>query len=82
MPIVDQVVAGETPTHARLGIGLAQATQAADAAGAVVGEVNAGSAADDAGLTAGDVITKVNDSRITGNESSSPRSGRSALEIR
>ncbi len=69
MPIVDQVVAGETPTHARLGIGLAETAQDSNAAGAVVGEVNAGSAAESAGLTAGDVITKVNDSRITGNES-------------
>ena len=69
MPIVDQVVAGDTPTHARLGIGVTEAAQDSAAAGAVVGEVNAGSAAENAGLKTGDVITKVNDDRITGSES-------------
>ncbi len=68
MPIVDQIVAGETPTHARLGIGLANASSA-EAAGAPVAEVNPGSAAESAGLEPGDVITQLGDARITGAES-------------
>ena len=69
MPIVDQIVAGEIPTHARLGIGLAPATGSAEAAGAQVAEVNSGSAAEGAGLEPGDVITRINESRITDAES-------------
>jgi putative serine protease PepD len=69
MPIVEQIVAGETPTHARLGIGLAPAAGSADAAGAQVAEVNGGSAAEAAGLEPGDVITRINDTRITDAES-------------
>ena len=43
MPIVDQMIAGETPTHARLGIQVGDAGTAADAAsGAVVREVDDG----------------------------------------
>jgi putative serine protease PepD len=69
MPIVDQIVAGDTPTHARLGIGLSTAGQSADAVGAEVGEVNAGSAAEGAGLKPGDVITKLNNIQIADSES-------------
>ena len=65
MPIVDQMASGETPTHARLGIQVGDA-QTGDAAGAVVREVTSGSTAEKAGLGSGDVITKVDDHRITG----------------
>jgi putative serine protease PepD len=72
MPIVDQMVKGETPTHARLGISVsdvagrpgAQVTE-----GAEVQDVTAGSTADDAGLAKGDVVTKVDDQLITGADS-------------
>jgi putative serine protease PepD len=83
MPIVDQMVKGETPTHARLGISVSNVgasqgqvvpqpdSQAgADVTdGAEVQEVNAGSTAADAGLKKGDVITKVDDHLITGADS-------------
>ncbi|QZY28578.1 S1C family serine protease [Nocardioides coralli] len=62
MPLVEQMVAGEEPTHAVLGITVGDG-EAGD--GAVVGEVNGGSAAASAGLDAGDVITRVDDQRIT-----------------
>jgi putative serine protease PepD len=67
MPIVDQMVAGETPTHARLGIRVSDAgTAAQGASGAQVQEVTPGSTAADAGLQPGDVITRVDDHAITG----------------
>ena len=66
MPIVDQMVAGETPTHARLGIQVADAGTAAEGSGgAKVGQVSDGSTAADAGLQQGDVITRVGDHAIT-----------------
>jgi putative serine protease PepD len=64
MPIVDQMAAGETPTHARLGIRVAD-----DEDGARVAEVSAGSTAAQAGIEAGDVITSVDGRRIIGADS-------------
>ncbi|PKH43585.1 putative serine protease PepD [Nocardioides alpinus] len=64
MPIVDQMAAGETPTHARLGIRVAD-----DEAGAMVSEVSDGSTAAEAGIESGDVITAVDGQRITGGDS-------------
>jgi putative serine protease PepD len=64
MPIVDQMAAGETPTHARLGIRVGD-----DEAGAKVAEVTEGSTAADAGIEPGDVITAVDGQRITGADS-------------
>ena len=64
MPIVDQMAAGETPTHARLGIRISDS-----AAGAVIEEVTAGSTAADADIQPGDVITSIGDQRITGADS-------------
>lgn len=59
LPVVEQMRAGETPTHARIGVSVSD-----DDAGALVSEVSNGSAADDAGLRQGDVITKVDDTEI------------------
>ncbi|GAA1448028.1 trypsin-like peptidase domain-containing protein [Mycobacterium cookii] len=64
MPIVDQMAKGETPTHARLGIRISD-----DAAGARIEDVTAGSTAEDAGIEPGDVITSIDDRRITGADS-------------
>ena len=64
MPIVDQMAKGETPTHARLGLQVGN-PQTGDEAGAVVREVTSGSTASEGGLASGDVITKVDDRRIT-----------------
>ncbi|MDZ5662923.1 PDZ domain-containing protein [Nocardioides sp. zg-1308] len=68
MPIVDQMAAGETPTHARLGIQVGDA-ETGDEAGAVIREVSAGSTAEEAGIEAGDVITSIDGQRITGADS-------------
>ena len=67
MPIVEQMAAGQTPTHARLGISVSDAA-GSDALGAEVQEVSAGSTAEQAGLRAGDVITAVDGSLIDGSD--------------
>jgi putative serine protease PepD len=69
LPIVDQIVAGETPTHARLGISVGDTDTQTVGEGAVIRQVNPGSAAEDAGLQPGDVVTRVDDRRITGADS-------------
>jgi putative serine protease PepD len=71
LPIVQQMIKGETPTHARLGIGVENAASTTGAQitdGAKVSKVNAGSAAESAGLKSGDVITKVDDHLITSSD--------------
>jgi putative serine protease PepD len=71
LPIVQQMIKGETPTHARLGIGVENAASGAGAQitdGAKISEVNNGSAADSAGLQSGDVITKIDDHLITSSD--------------
>ncbi len=73
LEIVDQLAAGETPTHAMLGIGVDNAITASTDVqitdGALVGEIGDGSAAEDAGLESGDVITRVDDREITSADS-------------
>lgn len=66
MPIVDQMAAGEEPTHARLGI---QVSDAEDVTGALVREVSADATAAQSGLEPGDVITRIDDRRITSADS-------------
>ena len=56
------------PTHARLGIQVGN-PQVGDPAGAVVRDVTSDSTASEGGLEAGDLITKVDEQRITGADS-------------
>ena len=72
MPIVEQMINGETPTHARLGISVSDIANRSGAEvteGAAIQEVTSGSTADSAGLQQGDVITKVDDKLIAGADS-------------
>ena len=72
MPIVKQMINGETPTHARLGISVSDVANNGGAQvneGAQVRDVTSGSTAANAGLAAGDVITKVDNTQITGSDS-------------
>jgi putative serine protease PepD len=70
LPIVQQMINGETPTHARLGIGVDNATSGSQSAdGAKIASVENGSAGANAGLKTGDVITKVDDHLITTSDS-------------
>jgi len=71
LPIVQEMIKGETPTHARLGIGVENAATSTGAQvtdGAKIQKVDTGSAAADVGLKAGDVITKVDDHLITSSD--------------
>ncbi|MFS3128923.1 S1C family serine protease [Nocardioides sp. Bht2] len=69
LPIVEQIQAGETPTHARLGITVSDVrTDDTGATGAEIKEATSGNAAQEAGLKAGDVITKIDDHQVTGSE--------------
>jgi putative serine protease PepD len=69
LPVVHQMENGETPTHARLGITVGDASSDAGVSGAVVKSVTSGGAAQSSGLRAGDVITRIDDTQITGADS-------------
>jgi putative serine protease PepD len=58
--ISDQLINGQTPSHAQLGISVSDAT----AGGAVVGEVSSGGGAAKAGLQTGDVIVQADSTTI------------------
>ena len=65
LPIVEQLRAGETPTHAQLGVSVTDASaQGGLVTGAGVARVLPGSAADEAGLEAGDLVTRVEDLQV------------------
>jgi putative serine protease PepD len=69
-PVVKQLRDGVTPTHARLGVSVTDASSNNGLlTGAGVESVNSGSAAQRAGLVRGDVITKVDNDMITSAES-------------
>jgi putative serine protease PepD len=67
LPVVEQMSNGETPTHARLGIQVTDATE--DVTGALVREVGNEATASKAGLRSGDVITRIDDRHISGADS-------------
>ncbi|WP_300645654.1 trypsin-like peptidase domain-containing protein [Nocardioides sp.] len=77
MPIVEQMIAGETPTHARLGISVSDVGASVPGTGdevpvtdgALVRTLGEGSTAEDAGLEEGDVITRIDDVLITSADS-------------
>jgi putative serine protease PepD len=69
LPIVNQIIDGQDPTHARLAVSVSDVESAALTPGAKVQTVENGGAADKAGLEKGDVITKVDDEVIDGSES-------------
>ncbi|HWJ10168.1 MAG TPA: PDZ domain-containing protein, partial [Nocardioides sp.] len=73
LPIIEQLRAGDTPTHARLGIQVSDVTGRAGSSdttltGARIEELERGSAAARAGLESGDVITGIDDHRIDDSE--------------
>ena len=69
-PVVQQLRNGETPTHARLGVSVTDATSSDGLlSGAGIQSVNQGSAAEEAGIERGDVVTKVDDQIVTGADS-------------
>ena len=70
LPIIDQLRNGETPTHARLGVTVTDASSRDGLlTGAGISSVSDGSAAADAGLEEGDVVTEVDGRLVSGSES-------------
>jgi putative serine protease PepD len=70
LPIVEQLRAGETATHARLGVSVSTSPlEEGLATGAGIESVEEGSAADEAGVRDGDVVTRVDDELIAGSDS-------------
>jgi putative serine protease PepD len=65
--IANQLVDGETPTHARIGISVTDAVESDQITtiGARVEDVTEGSAGDESGLEDGDIITSVDGQRVT-----------------
>ena len=70
LPIVEQLRAGETATHARLGVTVSTSgLEDGLVTGAGIETVVEGSAAEEAGVEEGDVVTHVNDELIAGSDS-------------
>jgi putative serine protease PepD len=69
LPIVNQIIDGQKPTHARLAVSVSDVQGNTLTEGAQVQTVEKGGAADKAGLAKGDVVTKVDDQVIDGSES-------------
>ena len=72
MKIAEQIIAGQTPSHAQLGVSLTTVNSSVAARynlpvseGAYVTRVTPNSGASEAGITEGDIITKVGDSKVT-----------------
>lgn len=72
MKIAEQIIAGQTPSHAQLGVSLTTVNSSVAARynlpvseGAYVTRVVSNSGASEAGITEGDIITKVGDSKVT-----------------
>ena len=69
LPIVNQIIDGEKPTHARLAVSVSDVQGNTLLQGAQIQTVDSGGPADKAGLQKGDVVTKVDDQVIDGSES-------------
>jgi putative serine protease PepD len=69
LPIVNQIIDGEEPTHARLAVQVSDARGDVLEQGAQIQDITDGGPADEAGLRRGDVITKVDDKVIDSSES-------------
>ena len=69
LPIINQIIDGQQPTHARLAVTVSDVQGNTLTEGAQIQTVEGGGPAADAGLQKGDVITKVDDQVIDGSES-------------
>jgi putative serine protease PepD len=69
LPIINQIIDGQQPTHARLAVSVSDVQGDTLTQGAQIQAVENGGAAAQAGLAKGDVITKVDDQVIDGSES-------------
>jgi putative serine protease PepD len=69
LPIVNQIIDGQKPTHARLAVSVSDVQGNTLMQGAQIQTVEGGGAAAKAGLQKGDVVTKVDNQVIDGSES-------------
>jgi putative serine protease PepD len=69
LPIINQIIDGQAPTHARLAVSVSDVQGDSLTEGAQIQTVENDGAAAQAGLQKGDVITKVDDQVIDGSES-------------
>ena len=69
LPIINQIVHHQTPTHARLGVSVGNAAANSSQQGALVASVDPKGVAKSAGLKVGDLITKVNNAVVTNGDS-------------
>ncbi|MGN6723323.1 MAG: S1C family serine protease [Marmoricola sp.] len=69
LPIINQIVHHETPTHARLGVSVGSAQGNSTQLGALVASVDPNGVAKTAGIKAGDLITKVDNAVVTNGDS-------------
>jgi putative serine protease PepD len=69
LPVVNQLINHQTPTHARLGATVSDVTGNTLEQGALIKDLESGAAGSAAGLQKGDVITKVDNQVIDGSES-------------
>ena len=69
LPIVNQLLDKQEPTHARLGVTVSNVAGDGLTSGAEIKSVESGSSGADAGLEKGDIVTKVNNQLIDGSES-------------
>jgi len=69
LPVVNQIIDGQKPTHARLAVSVSDVQGDSLTQGAQIQTVEKGGAADKAGLVKGDVVTKVDNTVIDGSES-------------
>lgn len=69
LPIINQIIHHQTPTHARLGVSVGSAASTSTQLGALVASVDPNGVAKGAGIKTGDLITKVNDAVVTNGDS-------------
>lgn len=69
LPIINQMIHHETPTHARLGVSVGNSQSSSSQLGALVAEVDPNGVAKASGIQAGDLITKINNAVVTNGDS-------------
>ncbi|MBR7839447.1 trypsin-like peptidase domain-containing protein, partial [Actinospica durhamensis] len=67
-PVISELQAKQTPTHAVLGVSVQDASTTATHTGAMLAQVTSGGAAGSAGLKNGDEVIKIDDQEIDGSD--------------
>src|SRR6185312_816470 len=67
-PVIQELEARQTPTHAVLGVSVQDASATATHTGAMLSQITSGGAAASAGLKSGDEVIKIDDQQIDGSD--------------